>query len=132
MHALSLIEISSTSTSTPAPVKKAYSAAAEMSLAQYKLSPMSKVATFNAGKKKLEEAITSDTTNIECRYIRYTVQDNAPGFLGYNKNKTADRFFLIHTIASVKQSDPDLYARVCAYLILRSQLTPKEKTSIDG
>src|SRR4051812_28711448 len=65
------------------PLAAAYLAAAEMASAQYKINPLSKLSAFNSGKKMLEGAVNSDSINVEIRYIRYTIQNNAPSFLGY-------------------------------------------------
>lgn len=111
-------------------VKQAYQAAAEMALSQYKSNPISKISAFNSGKKLLEQSILSDTANIEIRYIRFTIQDNVPFILGYNTEKARDKLFLINKIRSIKISDPDLYSRVCTYLLVRTKLASHERTLI--
>lgn len=113
-------------------LKLAYYAAAEMSSAQYKLNPASKIKTFNEGKKILEKAILADSANIEARYIRYTIQQNAPNFLGYTKNRASDRQFLIQHLGAIKITDKELYSSIYAYLLLKSSLTEKEKTQINS
>jgi hypothetical protein len=127
-----LITLASLPSSTPENLRNAYLVSAEMALAQYKVNPVSKINTFNEGKIKLEKIIQSDTTNLECRYIRYAIQDNTPALLGYTKNKPNDRLFLIRSVGAIRRSDTDLYARVCTYLILRAHLNPQEKAMIDG
>lgn len=111
-------------------LKQAYLAAAEMALSQYKPNPISKISAFNSGKKLLEESILSDSSNVEIRYIRFTIQDNVPFILGYNGEKAGDKLFLINKIHSIKISDPDLYSRVCTYLLLRTKLASHERALI--
>ncbi|CAF1687547.1 unnamed protein product [Didymodactylos carnosus] len=43
----------------------------------------------------MENAIARDTLDVEMRVLRYAIQSNAPGFLGYNSNLQNDKAFLI-------------------------------------
>jgi len=108
-------------------IKTAYYAAAEMCSAQYKFNPASKIAVFNKGKELLEQACNMDTSAIETRYIRFTIQQNAPGFLGYNKQLNLDRAFVVARTAALRDKDPQLYAMIYAYLLAKVKLTEKEK-----
>ncbi len=125
-----LFKLSTESKEVSDQLKKAYRAAAEMSSAQYKLNPISKINTFSSGRKKLDDIILENPTNIEMRYIRFTIQDNAPSFLGYNKNLTSDKLFLIKNIKALKQSDIDLYSKIYAYLLVKANLSEQEKNSL--
>jgi hypothetical protein len=112
-------------------LSQAYLAAAEMSMAKYKVNPYSKITIFNKGKVKLEEVISRDTTNIELRYIRYTIQDNVPSILGYDKQMPSDKAYLLKHLPEIKKTDRDLFARVSTYLILRSKLNDEEKKLLE-
>ena len=114
----------------PNTVKRAYYAAAEMASAQYKISPVAKINVFNSGKKILEAAISADTTNLEARYIRFTIQQNAPSFLGYNKKCDSDKAFLIKNLASIKNNDSELFSNVYAYLLTYNKLSESDKTTM--
>lgn len=113
-------------------LSKAYLAAAEMSMAKYKVNPYSKITIFNKGKVKLEEVISRDTTNIELRYIRYTIQDNIPSILGYAKQMPSDKVYLLKHLPAIKKTDRDLFARVSTYLILRAKLNNEEKKLLEN
>lgn len=115
------------SVTLPVSLKKAYSAIAEMASAQYEINPINKLASFNSGKILLENAIKLDPLNIELRYLRMCIQDNAPFFLGYNKNLKADTKYLISNLKSIKRSDLDLYSRIYSYLIIHCNLNSQEK-----
>lgn len=125
-------EIALTSKNILASTKQAYYAAAEMSSAQYKINPAAKLNAFNTGKKILESTIAADTNNLEARYIRYTIQQNAPSFLGYNKNILNDKKFLIQHLISVKTIDSELYSNVYAYLLTYGKLSEQEKAKISN
>lgn len=127
-----LLETSKNSTQVSESLKTAYYAAGEMASAQFMFSPVSKINAFNSGKKKLEAAITKDPENIEIRYIRYTIQANAPGFLGYTKNVKTDREYIIKNLKGVKTSDVELFSHICAYFLTREKLTDAEKKQINA
>lgn len=62
--------------------------------ANHVINPISKLNTFNTGKKNIEEAIKNAPDNVELRYIRLSVQKNAPSFLGYYANMKEDIEFI--------------------------------------
>jgi hypothetical protein len=49
-----------------------------------------KLKLFKAGRKELEAAIKREPRNVEYRFLRLMIQENAPGVLGYNENLEAD------------------------------------------
>src|SRR4051812_19312053 len=75
-----LRELSLKNSAVPANIRKAYYAAAEVCSAQYKFMPNAKVSVFRSGTALLDQACQLDTSSAEPRYIRYTIQDNAPSF----------------------------------------------------
>lgn len=62
--------------------------------ANHVFSPMAKLRTFNQGKENIERAVSIDPDSPEIRYIRLSVQKNAPGFLGYRGAIEKDTEFL--------------------------------------
>ena len=71
-------------------VSLAYLGAFQTIWANHVINPLSKYNTFVKGKKNIEKAVKSSPNNIEIRFLRYSVQKNAPSFLGYNDNITED------------------------------------------
>lgn len=57
-------------------------------------SPISKLNTFKEGKKNIEQAIENEPNNAELRFIRLSVQKNAPSFLGYKSSINEDTEFI--------------------------------------
>ncbi|WP_070138311.1 hypothetical protein [Crocinitomix algicola] len=80
------------------PLYYAYYAAGVMSLANHTYWPLQKLDYFNEGKEMLEKAIARDSRNVEIRFIRYSIQKNAPSFLGYSGNIEADRKFILDNL----------------------------------
>lgn len=80
----------------------AYLGALETIWAKYVGNPFSKLSTFNKGKEKLEKAVKNAPDNLEIRYLRLSVQKNAPSILGYDKAIKTDAEFLRKNIGKVE------------------------------
>ena len=81
------------STTTNA-VYLAYLGAYQTIWANHVINPISKLSTFNKGKKNIQKAVSMDNNNVEIRFIRYSIQKNAPRFLGYSNDLAADKKFI--------------------------------------
>lgn len=62
--------------------------------ANHVFNPVAKLRTFNQGKSNIEKAVLMDPNSPEIRYIRLSVQQHAPGFLGYKDAIAEDVEFL--------------------------------------
>ena len=69
---------------------EAYLGAALILKAKHINSPISKLSFFRKGRKKLDDVIDKNPNFVEYRWLRYSLQKNAPGFLNYNKNLNMD------------------------------------------
>ncbi|SKB34075.1 hypothetical protein [Daejeonella lutea] len=96
------------------PLLLGYKGGANMLMAKYVINPFSKLSYFKKGKGMLEKAIQADNKNVELRFLRYTIQNNVPSFLGYNDHMTADKSFLTQSISNVR--DPELKKIITSYL----------------
>jgi len=84
------------------PTALGYKGCATMMMAKYFINPYSKWSAFSSGKEMLEQAINTYPTNVELRFLRFTIQKNVPAFLGYNNNITSDKIFLLNEIKRLK------------------------------
>ncbi len=85
------------------PIHLAYLGALQTIWANHNVSPISKLNTFKKGKDNIELAIVAAPENVEIRFIRLSVQKNAPSFLFYNSNIMGDKDFIkkhLHQIES--------------------------------
>jgi hypothetical protein len=64
--------------------QKAYLGAIKMRASTFKKTPKEKLASFKSGQKILESVITANPKNVEYRFLRLIVQENAPKVLKYN------------------------------------------------
>ena len=72
----------------------AYQGAAHAVMAECLRHPYLKLRQFNLGKTILDRAVEREPYNPEIRFIRFMIQDRAPGFLGYD-NRREDLFVLV-------------------------------------
>jgi hypothetical protein len=64
-------------------------------------NPITKLKSFNKGKRYIEMAVKRDQGNVEIRFIRLSVQKNCPSFLGYSENLESDQQFVRTHMGSV-------------------------------
>ncbi|NIJ54907.1 hypothetical protein [Dyadobacter arcticus] len=69
----------------------AYKGALTMKKAGFVKGVGGKLKTFKNGVHLLDDEIKSNPTNAEFRFLRLTIQENAPGILKYNKELNEDR-----------------------------------------
>ena len=67
--------------------------------------PFKKMSFFNRGKTLLEESIDENPSNLELRYLRYSIQNKAPDFLGYNNWVMQDLEFIKNNIDQIQISN---------------------------
>lgn len=114
---------------TPADnLTKAYKGATTTAMAQYAKGKGEKIKLFNSGKKMLEESVSADTANTELRFLRYTVQTNAPKALGYHNQIDNDKRYLLN---NYEKTDHALVKnRIKEYLLTSGKLNEAEKKKI--
>lgn len=107
-----------------APILLCYKGAAFMMEAKYAFNPITKLSRFSKGKKAIEEAIAKEPSNMEMRFIRFSIQTNLPGFLGYQGHIDSDKKKLLAGVANV--TDKVLRENITAYLITSKKCTSEE------
>ncbi len=100
------------------PLYTGYRGGANMVMAKHVLNPFNKLSYFKRGRDLLERAIRSDRNNVELRFLRYTIQTNVPGILGYKSNLEADRQYIERSLGTLK--DAELKKIIIAYLKQKS------------
>ncbi len=97
--------IQSIPSSTTKPIYLAYLGAYQTIWANHVINPFSKLSTFNKGKKNLQKAVAMDSNDVEIRFLRYSIQKNAPKFLGYSSDLAEDKKFIESHLDEVKSSE---------------------------
>jgi len=93
---------------------KGYYGAGKILMARYHFNPYTKYHSFKKGVGLLEEAIHADPTNTELRFLRLSIQKNAPSFLGYHKHMAQDEAFLYSNLTLLH--DEELKLIISQYL----------------
>lgn len=107
------------------PVYGAYKASALMIHAKYVSNPLDKLSTFSKGKKLLEQTVMTHPLDLEIRFLRLTMQVNAPSFLGYNDAISRDKKFILENLKT--ETDNELKNMITSYLEKSDLLTKAEK-----
>jgi hypothetical protein len=115
--------------SSAEPVMLGYRAAGHMMMAKHVGNPFKKMSHFNKGKDFLTSAIGADRSNLELRFLRFAVQAEAPGFLGYRSNLEEDKLLLLRGVGDIE--DPALKKMIINYLRSSKGLTAAEKDKLD-
>lgn len=89
---------------TSVPTQKAYRGAALMVAAQFGSGIGGKLKLFREGKDLMAKAVQADPESVEVRFLRMTVQENAPGFLLYNDDLEQDKDFILGHFSAVKDA----------------------------
>ena len=91
-----------------------YQGAVRMVMARYYFNPIAKWKSFARGRDILESAVRSQPGNPELRYLRLSIQENAPSFLGYHEHQEEDKSFLNHELIHIH--DAELRQMIFDYL----------------
>jgi len=74
--------------------KEAYLGSLMMRKSGLEKIPAEKLKFFKRGRIKLETAILSDSSNGEYRFLRLTIQENAPKIVKYNSELQKDKIYV--------------------------------------
>ena len=97
-------------------------------MAKFANSTKEKKTFFKEGATLLEYAVSEDPNNIEIRYIRLSVQENAPKVVGYRKNKEEDKQYILDYFSEV--SSNELKGLIKGFVMQSNAFTEAEKQLI--
>jgi|TARA_B110000091_G_C13700426_1_gene426044 hypothetical protein len=83
---------------------------------------------FKEGISLIEYAVKSNPNNIEIRFVRLSIQQNAPKFLKYNKHKDKDKAFVLNNLKSTKSLVLKQY--ILDYILQSKHFSEEEKNII--
>ena len=100
-----------------APILQGYKGMSYLLEAKHSYNIYKKYSYFSKGADILDVAIAKEPNNRELRFLRYSVQKNAPPFLGYYEEITNDKKIILANLAN--ESDDDLREKIVEYLKLK-------------
>ncbi len=106
----------------------AYKGVASAMYAEIASGVYSKLKYFSTGTKMLDRVIEKFPRDIEPRFLRLTIQKNAPGFLNYNDNIEEDKNKIISGFSEAKtnKASPLLMSNIKKYLTENKLCSEKE------
>ena len=78
----------------------------------------------------LNSAVNKGPDDVEIRFLRFSVLDNLPGFLGYGQDADSDAKDLFYLLSSKPQQQNDLISDVAEYLIKSNRLSQVENQKL--
>ncbi len=111
----------------------AYKGVSLASSADCTINPAGKLRRFREGRKMLEEAINKQSNNPEIRFLRLSVQVNAPYFLGYSSDISNDRKAIIESIREglYEWHDADFVVKVLTFVKLFASADAEQQLEIE-
>lgn len=110
-----------------------YRGALEALKAKHAWNPYFKIKYLNNCEDTFKGAVAQDPHNIEIRFMRFSVEHNVPGFLGYTKNLSIDKQEMIRQIElkNYGTADKELVLIVIKFMLDSKQCTPAESTFLN-
>lgn len=106
----------------------AYKGAVIALTAKYQKGAKLKGDTFKNGVNLIEYAVAQNSTNIEIRFVRLSIQQNSPKFLKYNNNIEVDKKFILKNFNQIKSAELKEYLK--GYILESENFTEDEKNVI--
>jgi hypothetical protein len=115
------------------PVILAYSGGVDALKAKHVFSPFSKVKFLLRSLETLNEAVSRGSGDLEIRFIRFSVIDNIPSFLGYGKERNEDKEVIIKELlkGDYRNLDKETQKGLTEYLLESSNVTETEKSILN-
>jgi hypothetical protein len=106
----------------------AYLGALDALKAKHSWNPYSKIKYLNVSEKLMQQAVAEEPHNIEILFMRFSIQHNVPGFLGYGKNLVRDREQMIAQLNNKNYgtADRELTISIIKFLIDSKRCTLAE------
>lgn len=80
------------------PLTRAYQGSALSRIAGFGFNPYTKYSRFSKGRELIEQAVLDSPADAEIRFIRLSIQLNAPAFLNYDNNIADDKQIVVKAL----------------------------------
>lgn len=110
----------------------AYMGALDALKAKHSWNPYNKIKYLNTSEKLMQKAVSADPHNIEILFMRFSIQHNVPGFLGFNKDLVNDREAMITQLnhKNYGTADRELTISIIKFLIDSKRCTLAEDQTL--
>jgi hypothetical protein len=116
------------------PVILAYKGGVEALKAKHAFSPFAKFSHLLNSLEILEDAVSRIPGDLEVRFIRFSILDNIPGFLGYGSERRSDKEVIIKNLLKndFSKLDTETQQGIIEYLLRSDNLTEDEKNQLSN
>ena len=84
----------------PSPIMQAYLGTSLSLVAKHAWDPYTKIKYLIKSEAELKKAIAREPENLEIRFMRFSIESNCPGFIGFSKNIEADKKIIIKQLVN--------------------------------
>ncbi len=118
--------------SSYSPLILAYYGGIQTLKAKHAFNPVSKLSHLIYGLSRLEEAVAKSPENLEIRFMRFSILDHVPGFLGYSEEREADRDKICQLLIKKNYSsqDQEIQRGIAEYMIDSGRLSNVQENGI--
>ncbi len=106
----------------------AYKGAVTALTAKYIKGAKLKGEVFKDGVNWIEYAVAQNSSDIEIRFVRLSIQQNSPKFLKYNDDIEVDKKFILKNFNQIKSTELKEYLK--GYILESENFTEDEKNVI--
>ena len=107
----------------------AYKGAAIALSARYLKGAKQKSTVFKNGVEWLEYAIEKKPNDLEVRFVRLSIQQNSPKFLGYHKEIEKDKNYILTNFKTIQSKELKNYLK--SYIMESDNFSEEEKSKVE-
>lgn len=104
---------------TESPLIVAYIGTLEALKAKHSWNPYNKIRYVSLSQKTMKKAVEQEPSNLEIRFMRFSIQHHTPSFLGFSKDLEEDRKAIVRQFKNRKfgLADAALIRNMAAFMI---------------
>ncbi|NQW42669.1 MAG: hypothetical protein HQ463_04465 [Bacteroidetes bacterium] len=115
-----------TETKSTQAIFKAYNGVAYALLAKHNWNPYKKLELVTKGIEKINSAVELSQSDVEIRFLRYSIEENLPAVVPFTSHLAADKKFILANLKSTHS----YYLTIKAYLKTSKTITEAEKKKL--
>lgn len=110
----------------------AYDAATKAILTRTTWNWFKKLEYLQQSRKLFKEAVNRDSVNVEIRFLRFTVEDRIPFYLGYSDHMKEDKKVILENLQNYKVEglNPEIYQYLHKRLEESGEFNEQELSSL--
>ena len=114
------------------PIILAYYGGVQTLKAKHAFNPVSKLSHLISGLNRLEEAIKKSPDNLEIRFMRFSILDHVPGFLGYSDERESDKDKVCTLLMNKNYSimNMEIQKGIVEYMLQTDRLTVEQRSKL--